>query len=82
MDPYDSIWLKLGTILVYIVEGKPLSIINTKVNVIVHYITGRKALENFAVKFFLGKTLKSGKSSVEFRNIISFIMGSNEPIDK
>ena len=82
MDPYDSIWLKLGTILVYIVEGKPLSIINTKENVIVHYITGPKALENFAVKFFLGKTLKSGKSSVEFRNIISFIMGSNEPIDK
>ena len=26
IDPYDSIWLKLGTILVYIIEGKYSSI--------------------------------------------------------
>ena len=26
VDPYDSIWLKLVTILVYIIEGRHLSI--------------------------------------------------------
>ena len=30
IDPYDSIWLKLGTIIVYIIEGKYSSINNIK----------------------------------------------------
>ena len=35
IDPYDSIWLKLGTIIVYIIEGKYASINNIKQTV--HY---------------------------------------------
>ena len=35
IDPYDSIWLKLGTIIVYLIEGKYSSINNIKLTV--HY---------------------------------------------
>ena len=30
IDPYDSVWLKLGTIIVYIIEGRHSSINNPK----------------------------------------------------
>ena len=36
VDPYDSVWLKLVTILVYIIEGRHLSInIIVKMEIIV-----------------------------------------------
>ena len=48
IDPYDYIWLKLGTIIVYIIEGKYSSINNIKLTL--HYLRAKKVGETGFIK--------------------------------